>query len=133
VELLHSHVLGPELRKVVSQARSLGTTWTYLEDQLREQRERVDNLLSSTLKTEHPISDDKVFLYYRKVSHFLDTSEGRGRVSNHVTLDQLDILLSMLPAEETFLWGSQAGGGLAYWGSSVEEITCRKCVVCSRR
>jgi hypothetical protein len=32
VELLHSHVLGPELRKVVSQARSLGTTWTYLED-----------------------------------------------------------------------------------------------------
>jgi hypothetical protein len=96
VELLHSHGLGPELRKVVCQTRSLGTTWTYLEDHLREQRERVDNLLSSTLKVERPISDDKV-------CHFLDTPEGRSMVSNHVTMDQLD----MLPAAETFLWGSR--------------------------
>jgi len=103
VELLHSHGLGPELRKVVCQTRSLGTTWTYLEDHLREQRERVDNLLSSTLKVERPISDDKVFLSYRKVCHFLDTPEGRSMVSNHVTMDQLD----MLPAAETFLWGSR--------------------------
>ena len=34
VELLHNQALGPELRKVVCHARSLGTTWTYLEDHL---------------------------------------------------------------------------------------------------
>jgi hypothetical protein len=45
VELLHSQGLGPELRKVVCHARSLGRTWTYLEDHLREQRERIDDLL----------------------------------------------------------------------------------------
>ncbi len=28
-------------------------------------------------------------------------------MSNHVTMDQLDMLLSMLPAAETFLWGSR--------------------------
>ncbi len=56
VELLHSQGLGPELRKAVCHARSLGTTWTYLEDHLREQRKRIDHLLSSTLKTEHPAS-----------------------------------------------------------------------------
>jgi hypothetical protein len=106
MELLHSHGQGPELRK----ARSLGTTWTYLEDYLCEKMERVDNLLSSTLKTERPVSDDKVFLYYQKVCHFLDTPEGRGTVSDHVTLDHLDILLSMLPAEETFLWGGRVRG-----------------------
>jgi hypothetical protein len=38
MELLHSQALRPELRKVVRRARSLGTTWTYLEDHLREQR-----------------------------------------------------------------------------------------------
>jgi hypothetical protein len=54
VELLHSQALGPELRKAVCHARSLGTTWTYLEDHLREQRERIDRLLSETLKTEEP-------------------------------------------------------------------------------
>jgi hypothetical protein len=43
--------LGFELKKVVYQARSLGMTWTYLEDHLREQRVRVEDLLSSTLKT----------------------------------------------------------------------------------
>jgi hypothetical protein len=53
VELLHSQGLGPELRKAVCHANSLGTTWTYLEDHLHEQRERIDHLLSSTLKTEH--------------------------------------------------------------------------------
>ncbi len=46
MELLHSQAPGPELRKVVCHARSLGTTWTYLEDHLREQRERIDHLLS---------------------------------------------------------------------------------------
>jgi hypothetical protein len=37
--------------------------WTYLEDHLGEQQVRVDDLLSSTLKTERPTSDDRVFLY----------------------------------------------------------------------
>jgi hypothetical protein len=45
VELLHSQALGPELRKAVCHARSLGTTWTYLVDHLRKQRERIDHLL----------------------------------------------------------------------------------------
>jgi hypothetical protein len=31
VELLYSQALGPELGKAVCHARSLGTTWTYLE------------------------------------------------------------------------------------------------------
>jgi hypothetical protein len=57
VELLHNHTLGPELKKVVYQASSLGMTWTYLKDHLQEQRVRVDDLLSSTLKTEQPTSD----------------------------------------------------------------------------
>jgi len=98
VELLHNHTLGPKLKKVVSQPRSLGMAWTYLEDHLREQRVRVNDLLSSTLKTERPTSDDRVFLYYRRVCHLLDTPEGRGTVSDHVTLDQLDMLLRLLPA-----------------------------------
>jgi hypothetical protein len=55
VELLHSRGSGPELRKVVCHARSLGMMWTYLEDHLREQRERINDLLSSTLKTEYPV------------------------------------------------------------------------------
>ncbi len=105
VELLHSQALGPELRKAVCHARSLGTTWTYLEDHLREQRERVDHLLSSTLKTEHPVSTEELYRYYRKVCQFLDTTEGRSTVSSHVTMDQLDMLLCILPSEETFLWG----------------------------
>ncbi len=62
VELLHSQGLGPELRKVVCHARSLGTMWTYLEDHLREQRERIDDLLLSTLKTERPVSTEKLYL-----------------------------------------------------------------------
>jgi hypothetical protein len=105
VKLLHSRGLGPELRKVVCQACSLGTTWTYLEDHLREQRERIDDLLSSTLKTERPVSTEKLYLYYRRVCLFLDTPEGRSTVSSHVTMDQLDMLLSVLPAAESFLWG----------------------------
>ncbi len=105
VELLHSQALGPELRKAVCHARSLGTTWTYLEDHLREQRERIDHILSSTLKTEHPVGTEDLYRYYRKVCQFLDTPEGRGTVSSHVTMDQLDMRLCMLPSEETFLWG----------------------------
>ncbi len=38
---------------------------------------------------------------------FLGTPEGRSTVSNHVTIDQLDMLLCMPPSEETFLWGNQ--------------------------
>ncbi len=58
MELLHSQALGPELRKAVCHASSLGTTWTYLEDHLREQRERIDRLLSETLKTEEPVGPE---------------------------------------------------------------------------
>jgi hypothetical protein len=67
VELLHSQALGPELRKAVCHARSLGTTWTYLEDHLREQRERIDRLLSETLKTEEPVGPEELYNYYMKV------------------------------------------------------------------
>jgi hypothetical protein len=79
VELLHSQGLGPELRKVVCQARSLGTTWTYLEDHLREQRERINDLLSSTLKTERPVGTEKLYLYYWRVCQFLDTPRVEAR------------------------------------------------------
>ncbi len=109
VELLHGKALGPELRKAVYHARSLGTTWTYLEDHLREQRERIDSLLSETLKTEEPVGTEELYRYYGKVCQFLDTEEGRGTVSNHVTMDQLDMLLCMLPSEETFAWGRRGG------------------------
>ncbi len=61
VELLHSQGLGPELRKAGCHARSLGTKWTYLEDHLREQRERIDHLLSSTLKTKRPVSTEELY------------------------------------------------------------------------
>jgi hypothetical protein len=33
--------------------------------------------------------------------------EGESTVSCHVTMDQLDMLLCTLPAEETFEWGCQ--------------------------
>jgi hypothetical protein len=108
VELLHSQALGPELRKAVCQARSLGTTWTYLEDHLREQSERIDRLLSETLKMEEPVGIEELYRYYRKVCQFLDTEEGRSIVSCHVTMDQLDMLLCTLPSEETFAWGRRA-------------------------
>jgi hypothetical protein len=107
VELLHSQALGPELRKAVCHAHSLGRMWTYLEDHLREQRERIDRLLSETLKTEEPVSPEELYRYYRKVCQFLDTEEGRSTVSCHVTMDQLDMLLCMLPSEETFARGHQ--------------------------
>ncbi len=84
MELLHNHALGPERKKVVSQARSLGVTWICLEDHLREQRVRVDDILSSTLMTAQPTSDDRVFLYQWKVCRPLDTLEGRGTVVDHV-------------------------------------------------
>ena len=42
VEILRTQALGPKARRAVEQAHSLGTTWTYLEDHLREQRERID-------------------------------------------------------------------------------------------
>ncbi len=55
MEILHTQALGPKARKAVEQAHSLGTTWTYLEDHLREQRERIDNLLSDTLRAGEPV------------------------------------------------------------------------------
>jgi hypothetical protein len=61
--------------------------------------------LSETLKTEQPVDTEDLYWYYRKVCQFLDTTEGRSIVSSHVTMDQLDMLLCMLPSEETFLWG----------------------------
>ncbi len=70
-----------------------------------QQRERIDRLLSETLKTEEPVGTEELYRYYRKVCQFLDTTEGRGTVSSHVTMDQLDMLLCMLPSEETFAWG----------------------------
>jgi hypothetical protein len=105
MELLHSQALGPELRKVVSRAPSLGTTRTNLEDHLREQREKIDHLLSDTLRAGEPVGPEELYRYYKKVCQFLDTKEGEGTVSCHVTMDQLDMLLCTLPAEETFEWG----------------------------
>ncbi len=63
MEILHTQALGPESRKAVSHARSLGTTWTYLEDHLREQRERIDNLLSDTLRAREPVGPEALYLY----------------------------------------------------------------------
>jgi hypothetical protein len=97
MEILHSQALGPELRKVVSRARSLGTTWTYLEDHLREQREKIDHLLSDTLRAGEPMGPEELYRYYKK--------EGEGTVSCHVTMDQLEMLLCTLPTEENFEWG----------------------------
>jgi hypothetical protein len=77
VEILHTQALGPKSRKAVEQAHSLGTTWTYLEDHLREQRERIDNLLSDTLWAGEPVGPEALFLYYRKVCQFLNTEEVR--------------------------------------------------------
>jgi hypothetical protein len=79
--------------------------WTYLEDHLREQREKIDHLLSDTLRAGKPAGPEELYRYYKKVYQFLDTKEGESTVSCHVTMDQLDILLCMLPAEETFEWG----------------------------
>ncbi len=50
-----------------------------------------------------------LFLYYRKVCQFLDTEEGESNVNNLITMDQLDMLLSTLPSEETFRWGRWGG------------------------
>ncbi len=105
MEILHTQALGPESRKAVSQAHSLETTWTYLEDHLREQRERIDNLLSDTLRAGEPVGPEALYLYYRKVCQFLDTKEGESTVSGLITMDQLDMLLCTLPSEETFRWG----------------------------
>ncbi len=105
VEILHTQALGPESRKAVSHARSLGTTWTYLEDHLREQRERIDNLLSDTLRAGEPVGLEALYLYCRKVCQFLDTKEGESTVSCLITMDQSDMLLCTLPSEETFRWG----------------------------
>ena len=82
VEILHTQALGPKARKAVEQAHSLGTTWTYLEDHLREQRERIDNLLSDTLRAGKSVGPEALFLYYRKVCQFLDTEEGESTVNN---------------------------------------------------
>ena len=108
--ILHTQALGPKARRAVEQAHSLGTTWTYLEDHLREQRERIDNLLSDTLRTGELASPEDLYLYYRKVCQFLDTEEGESKVDSLITVDQLDMLLCMLPSEETFKWRRWAPG-----------------------
>jgi hypothetical protein len=113
VDILHTQALGPKSRKAVEQAHSLGTTWTYLEDHLREQRERIDNLLSDTLRAGEPVGPEALYLYYRKVCQFLNTEEGESTVSSLITMDQLDMLLCMLPSEETFRWGR--------WGDKTPE------------
>jgi hypothetical protein len=105
MELLLSQALGPELRKVVSCSRCLGTIWMYLEDHLREQREKIDHLLSDTLRAGEPVGPEELYRYYKKVCQFLDTKEGESTVNCHVTMDQLDMLLCTLPADETFEWG----------------------------
>jgi hypothetical protein len=120
MELLHCQALGPELREVVSHARSLGTTWTYLEDHLREQREKIDHLLSDTLRAGEPVGPEELYRYYKKVCQLLDTKEGESTVNCHVTMDQLDMLLYTLPAEETFSSGDAGVTG----GPSK---TCRTC------
>ncbi len=63
MEVLHTQALGPKARRAVEQAHSRGTTWTYLE----EQRERIDSLLSDTLRTGELVSPEDLYLYYRKV------------------------------------------------------------------
>jgi hypothetical protein len=124
VELLHNHALGSELKEIVSQARSMEVTWTCLEDHLREQRVRIDNLLSRTLKTAQPVGNDRVFLYYWGVCLFLDTPEGRSTVGDYIILDQLDMLLSLLPTEETNLWGMSM---LNVSQESIPETFCEFC------
>ncbi len=42
---------------------------------------------------------------------FLDMEEGESKVNNLVTEDQLDMLLCMLPLEETFKWRQWRGDG----------------------
>ena len=111
MEILHTQALGPKARRAVEQAHSLGTTWTYLEDHLREQRERIDNLLSDTLRTGELVSPEGLYLYYRKVCQFLDMEEGESKVNDLVTEDQLDMLLCMLPFEETVKWRQWRGDG----------------------
>jgi hypothetical protein len=93
VEILHTQTLGPKARRAVEQAHSLGTTWTYLEDHLREQRERIDNLLSDTLRAGEPVGPEELYLYYKKVCQFLDTEECESNVNDLITMDQLDMLL----------------------------------------
>jgi hypothetical protein len=77
-----------------------------LEDHLREQRERIDNLLSDTLRAGELVGPEALFLYYRKVCQFLDTEEGESNINNLITMDQL---LCTLPSEETFRWGRWGG------------------------
>jgi hypothetical protein len=50
-----------------------------------------------------------LYLYYKKVCHFLDTEEGESNVNDLITMDQLDKLLCTLPSEETFRWGRWGG------------------------
>ncbi len=60
--------------------------------------------LSDTLRTGELVSPEDLYLYYRKVCQFLDMEEGESKVNNLVTEDQLDMLLCMLPPEETLKW-----------------------------
>ena len=111
MEILHTQALGPKARRAAEQAHSLGTTWTYLEDHLREQRERIDSLLSDTLRTGELISPEDLYLYYRKVCQFLNMDEGERKVNDLITEDQLDMLLCMLPFEEAVKWKQWRGDG----------------------
>ncbi len=89
VKLLHNRVLGPELKRAVSEAKCISVTWVCLEDYLREQRSRADSLLSQTLKTECPRSSERMLIYYWKVVPILDAPERMGIVGNSITPDQL--------------------------------------------
>ncbi len=111
MEILHTQALGPKARRAAEQAHSLGTTWTYVEDHLREQRERIDSLLSDTLRTGELISPEDLYLYYRKVCQFLDMDEGERKVNDLITEDQLDMLLCMLPFEQAVKWKQWRGDG----------------------
>jgi hypothetical protein len=104
VELLHNRALGSNLREAVSKTKSTAVTWVCLEDHLREQRSRADNLLLQTLKTERPRGNEQMLIYYWKVGRVLDTPEGKGMVGDYLTPDQLEMLLSLLPKEEISLW-----------------------------
>ncbi len=104
-ELLHNHTLGSGLRGTVSKTQSTAVTWTDLEDYLREQQTRINDLLWQVLRTERPHSNERVLIYYWRVGLVLDRPEGRSTVGDYVTLDQLEMLLSLFPTEETNLWG----------------------------
>jgi hypothetical protein len=115
MEILHTQALGPKARKAGEQAHSLGTTWTYLEDHLREQRERIDNLLSDTLRAGEPVGPEELYLYYKKVCQFLDTEEGqeqRQRPRHHGPAGYVAVYAALGGDLQvgTMGWGEASGG-----------------------